>query len=316
VCGRHHDEALLERSKTWAMASYERFQALAARSQETGVFLRPAVFYFRYPVADRPAELAKMREIARHVPGFAHDVGLVETGGVNPRVGVQDAYTYLAPVVDTDRYMPWLQAEAANAGCELISRRVSGDLRGHEQELREEFGVEVIVNCSGLGSVELAGDATLSPHRGALIRVQNEGSSMPRITTVHAVANDAASDEQDMIFIVPKGEDRLLLGGLVEPDEWGVDIDLDNYQPVRDMLRRCIEFLPVLAQAKIVESEPVRAGLRPFRTHSVRVEAEPGTRIVHNYGHGGAGVTLSWGCADDVARLVERLAGKPNQAAA
>jgi D-amino-acid oxidase len=25
---------------------------------------------------------------------------------------------------------------------------------------------------------------------------------------------------------------------------------------------------------------------------------------VHDYGHGGAGITLAWGCADDVGRLV------------
>ena len=43
------------------------------------------------------------------------------------------------------------------------------------------------------------------------------------------------------------------------------------------------------------------------RDRNVRVEAEPRTRIVHNYGHGGSGVTLSWGCATEVADLVERL---------
>jgi D-amino-acid oxidase len=37
------------------------------------------------------------------------------------------------------------------------------------------------------------------------------------------------------------------------------------------------------------------------------VEREPGTNIVHNYGHGGSGVSLSWGCAREAARVVEDL---------
>jgi len=29
--------------------------------------------------------------------------------------------------------------------------------------------------------------------------------------------------------------------------------------------------------------------------------------VIHCYGHGGAGVTLSWGCANEVTQLVSEL---------
>jgi hypothetical protein len=45
-----------------------------------------------------------------------------------------------------------------------------------------------------------------------------------------------------------------------------------------------------------------RAALR-----SVRVEHEPGTSIIRNDGHGGSGVTFSWGCANEVVSLAHRL---------
>src|SRR5215510_879444 len=46
-------------------------------------------------------------------------------------------------------------------------------------------------------------------------------------------------------------------------------------------------------------------GLRPFRPSGfvVRGETLGDKLLVHNYGHGGAGVTLSWGTADLAARL-------------
>jgi D-amino-acid oxidase len=47
-----------------------------------------------------------------------------------------------------------------------------------------------------------------------------------------------------------------------------------------------------------------RVGLRPVRPE-VRLEAVG--RVIHCYGHGGAGVTVSWGCAEEVLGLVEQL---------
>lgn len=307
VCGRHHDERLLARSTTWATLSYRRFAELADHPARTGVYLRDAVFYFRHPVHTLPAELAKMTEIAAHVPGFVHDPGLIADNGVNPDAGVVDAYSYRAPMVDTDRHLGWLQHEVLTAGCHLIPRRITGRLVEQERALRAEFGAAAIVNCTGLGARGLAGDTSLFPHRGAVLRVYNTGEAMPRITQAHCVANDPTTPEQDMIFIVPRGEDRLVLGGLVEPDQWDTDLGLDTYSPIRDILRRTAQFLPILADATIDEADPVRVGLRPFRAGSVRLQVEPGTRIVHNYGHGGAGVTLSWGCAEEIAGLTERL---------
>jgi D-amino-acid oxidase len=59
---------------------------------------------------------------------------------------------------------------------------------------------------------------------------------------------------------------------------------------------------PRLAGVAVLEH---RVGLRPGRPY-VRLEAEvlaDGRQVVHNYGHGGAGVSLSWGCAAEAARL-------------
>ena len=306
VCGRHHNQAVLARSADWARYSYIRFARLAA-DPRTGVSLRPAVFYFSRPVEEDPAELAKMVEVEQFVPGFVRDPELIDAHGVNPHTGVVDAYSYLAPTIETDWYLVWLARQADAAGVTVARRSIRGPLVEQEDKLLAEYGAELIVNCSGLGARELACDPTVEPHRGALLRVVNDGTTMSRVTAAHAVANDTSTDNQDMVFIIPRGANRLLLGGLVEPGEYDTDLDLDSYPPLREMLDRCSEFLPILRDAQLDPVDPVRVGLRPFREGGVRLQIQTGTRIVHNYGHGGAGVTLSWGCAQEVADLADVL---------
>lgn len=305
VCGYHQDPGSLARSKGWAATSYACFAELA-RDPATGVFLRPVTFYFTRPVRDDPRQLAKMEELKDQVREFVHDPALIAAHGVNPEYGVRDAYSHLAPMVDTDAYMVWLLEQVRHAGVRVLAERLSGNLRDQERALRERFEADAVINCAGLGSIELAGEP-MYPLRGALVRVRNDGKAIPRITQAHCVSHDPTRNEQDIVFIVPRGRNMLVLGGLVEPDEWGQDIGLHNYRPVVDMYERCVKFLPVLKGAEIDGVEPVRVGLRPFRRGNVRLEREAGTRIVHNYGHGGAGVTFSWGCAGEVAEIVERM---------
>jgi D-amino-acid oxidase len=302
VCGQHSDPVVLGRSKAWCLESYSVFAELAARP-DTGVFMRKANFFFRQPIAADPQHTAKARELQERVPEFVHDAGRIALCGVNPRLGLQDCYSHLAPMIDTDAYMAWLLREIQQLGCRIESARIEGPLASRERALRERFGVEAIVNCSGLGARELAGD-DMYPLRGALIRVHNDGRSMPRITEAYCVAQGEWGGGRDFVFVVPRGDDMLVLGGLAEPDEWNVDVGLESYPPIREMFERCIEFLPALKSARIDRAEPVRVGLRPMRQRSIRLEREPHTQIIHNYGHGGSGVTLSWGCARAVAQLV------------
>ena len=308
VCGRHHEPSVLARSAGWAMTSYRRFAQLAANPR-SGVSLRPAVFYFRHRVEDHAAEFEKIRQVEQHVPGFIHDPTLIAAHGVNPNAGIVDAYSYLAPVVDTDRYLAWLGQQVRAAGVAITRRSLRGSLAAQEHQLRTEYSADVIVNCAGLGALQLAEDATMDPHRGALIRVLNDGNAMSRISAVLAVANDSSAAAQDMIFIVPRGEDRLLIGGLVEAGRWDTDLATDD-RAIREMLARAVQFLPVLANAKPDVTDPLRVGLRPFRTGGPRVEAQPASRIVHNYGHGGAGITLSWGCAEQVADTADTMVAR------
>jgi D-amino-acid oxidase len=254
-----------------------------------------------------------MEDLKDKVGGFRHDRALIAEHGINPELGLQDAYTHLAPMVDTDTYLQWLLRETRQKGCRVVEGKIRGLLSAQAESLAREFGAAAIVNCAGLGSSELTAEP-MYPLRGALVRLKNDGRAMPRITEAHCISLDTSGQERSFIFIVPRGDNMLVLGGLAEPNEWELDIGLHNYEPVREMYRRCLQFMPRLRSAPIDAAEPVRVGLRPMRDSGVRLEADPLARIVHNYGHGGSGVTFSWGCALDVVDLVEHMVSSTDPA--
>jgi D-amino-acid oxidase len=105
-------------------------------------------------------------------------------------------------------------------------------------------------------------------------------------------------------MVVPRIDD-IVLGGTYEENQ--EDRSTDDVA-VNAIIARCRRLCPELAKQK-PEVLGSACGLRPVRSE-VRLEMErlsSGRTIIHNYGHGGAGVTLAWGCAQDVAKLVEQL---------
>ncbi|OUA98500.1 FAD-dependent oxidoreductase [Bacillus thuringiensis] len=305
VCGNHQDEVSIKISKEWSLLSYNIFTELS-KYKESGVYMRDVTFFFKNLIKDNPKDFKKMNELKRHVRNFRHSVSLIEEKGVNPEMGIKDAYTLLAPMIDTDIYMQWLQEKVEKLDCNIIMKKIVGNVEQQEEKLKAEYQVDVIVNCTGLGAIELTDD-DMTPLRGALVRVVNDGKHFSKLNEAYCISHDGNSEDPGFIFILPRGENMLLLGGLAELNKWDLEVNLENYQPIEEMYNRCKSFFPPLEKAVIDSYEPVRTGLRPFREKSVRLERVPNSSIIHNYGHGGSGITFSWGCALQVLEMINGL---------
>lgn len=323
VCGQHTDAISLNMSKRWCMVAYKIWDAIASdpnRAAISGVQMRHSNFFFPRPIEEDSAQLLKMREIENSgIRGFNRAPSLIQKSGVDPRYGAVDAYEHLAPIIDTDRAMEWLMVLVQSKGAKFVTDTIRGDLYSQESALRQRFNADVIINSSGLSSLELAGDKTCFPLRGALIRVINDGTDFPKVESSLAITADAAHDNE-IVFIVPRNDNILLLGGIAQPHQWELSLTLASPE-IRRMRTRCENFLPGLKNARVDPDYPLAQGLRPARERNVRVErelrqhrislddergerSEP-SRIIHSYGQGGAGWSLSFGCAEDVAVLVE-----------
>ena len=82
--------------------------------------------------------------------------------------------------------------------------------------------------------------------------------------------------------------------------------------PIFQRTQHSVDAAPQLPTPTFHFNEPIKcvAGIRPYRRHSFRLERErvpsqPSKFLVHNYGHGGAGISLSWGVATKVRDMVK-----------
>ena len=254
-----------QRVAAWSMSSYAVFRLLAETEPDCGVVLREGVEVVRSR-GEAPAWTAS-------VPGWRR------LDFAPPPY--RDGWTFPAPVIEMPVYLSWLRSRLEAAGGTLTRMALT--------ELPDS--ADLVVNCSGLGARRLAGDSSVEPVRGQVVRLSQVG--IERWTL----------DSSGPTYVVPRSRD-IVVGGTDGEGEWDLAPDA---AVAEQLLARATALVPELRDAVVLGH---RVGLRPARSEVrlERVTGPAGRPVIHCYGQGGAGVTVSWGCADEVLRLAREAA--------
>ena len=260
----------------WGAATYDVLAAEAA-AEVPGVMMRESLMLYRDDQALLPP-----------LPAWADAVGDVRPAH---RDELPPGYPYglrfVVPLVEMPLYLPHLYEAVLAAGVRHVVRRVA--------RLDEvlDLAPEAVVNAAGMAAGALVGDETVYPVRGQIVRVTNPGLRL------------SVRDEEHpggRAYVHPRTTD-CILGGTLEVGSWDTEPDPAETTAI---LERCTDIAPQLAASRVMETV---VGLRPGRPE-VRLELDRDllpVPVIHDYGHGGAGITTGWGCAQDVAALVTQL---------
>lgn len=194
------------------------------------------------------------------------------------------AWHVRAPRAEPRLLIPWLESRLARP----IVRRTFRSL--------QEVPGDLVINCAGLGARAFVHDPELQAIFGHVVIVEPGGIDL-------GISISRGWPDGTVLYSIPRRAE-VVLGGCAEPCA-------DDRPLIPDPATRDA----ILERARDAGLRPGRVireavGLRPYRT-SIRVQRQG--RVIHNYGHGGAGYTLCWGSALDVVRLA---AGRPDDSTA
>jgi D-amino-acid oxidase len=279
-----------DRVAEWGLRTLAVLRALAA-DPATGVRTATGVEGTR---GVRPApgpSAAGLQGATEPPPAWLAGLAAARCDVADLPAGFASGWRYSAPLVNMPTYLGYLRARF-----EAAAGRIEAGTVRSLPEAAAAHGARVVLNCTGTGARDLLPDPALTPFRGQVVIAENPG-----LTEFFIGLPDEVSE---LVYLFPH-EDTVVLGGTEVAEDW-------NTEPVpavaERILRDCAAIEPRLAGVRVLGH---RVGLRPFRPR-VRLEAEAhgtGPLVVHNYGHGGAGITLSWGCARDAAALAAQALG-------
>ncbi|MGA7274445.1 MAG: FAD-dependent oxidoreductase [Candidatus Udaeobacter sp.] len=193
----------------------------------------------------------------------------------------QSGFSLRVPLMDTTIYLDYLANRFLKTGGEIFANVHLESL----EDVNQKF--DLIINCAGIGARELVHDVDLEPHRGQVAIV-------PRIERLSCAI---VCDDAPLMYGIPRRND-CVFGGT---NDLSSNLTADAGTTDR-IIAECSRVLNIDKPNVLAE----RVGLRPFRKSGVRLERgrlRDARTVIHNYGHGGSGFTLSWGCAHEVIDL-------------
>ncbi|KAF9580640.1 hypothetical protein BGW38_002630 [Lunasporangiospora selenospora] len=270
---------------------------------------------------EESTKLQSLQQLDKQYPELGLKVETLSQGeledkfnNINTKIGdqyLESAYTHRAPIINTDKAMGYLMALVTVKGANLETRKFTGRILDFGDQLLKDYGADLILNATGLGARELADDEDVYPVRGAVKRIDNgRAGHFRHLNEAYLVPaqKDDKGHPTKTIFIVPRNDDVLYVGSIIQPNNYDMDLTPDSPE-VQYMWNRAGDFMPSLHHAKMVPMFPFAQGLRPFSKKNAKVRADEKATfpLVHNYGHGGSGWTLGVGTARCAVYIVERL---------
>lgn len=290
----------------WERRTWPVLKKLTEQVPEAGIHFQKSHIFRRDKDMAKPGEYSPLDPLFERNPWYKDVLGNYRELNTDELIAGHESGAEVTSIcINTAVYLPWLLGQCLKAGV-VVKREILEHIREAKHLSHTGNPADIVINATGLGARKLGGveDGSMAPARGQIVLVRNECSPM--------ISSSGTEDgPTDVLYLMQRaGGGGTILGGTYDIGNWESQPDPNIALRI---MKRVVEARPDITGGKGIEALSVvrhAVGLRPYRKDGVRIEEErleDGTWVVHNYGHSGWGYQGSYGCAEGVLELVDKI---------